>query len=140
MKIKGFYFIFCFLLLFACTNKKVDTPLQMQFPQGKWKAFRLQNKDSVILFDLHKNYYVVLQTQNQLTITAEDNTLRGEVIKTSGDSLQIKAITKTDVCCNSKTAEALFDFFTSSFQIKQQNSKLILSSENGVLELTHSLE
>lgn len=139
MKSKVFNFLFSVLLI-SCNPKKAETHLQNQFPEGKFQAFKLQNNDSTILFDPQKNYTVTFENQKKLTITAEDNVMHCDISKLPGSRPKIDMISKTDVCCNSKTADALFDFFGNYLQITQQNNKLILSSEKGVLELKHFIE
>lgn len=117
----GLYSVFCILVL-SCNPKKPETHEQNQLPEGRYQAYKLQNNDSVILFDRQKNYTITFENQKQLTITAEDNVMRCDISKLPAARPKIDVISKTDVCCNSKTANALFDFFASSLQItlKQQ--------------------
>lgn len=81
------------------------------FPSGKWMAISIKNKDGIILFDKSRNYFVELKVDKELIVTAEDNILFGNFTETPSDSIKMGNIHLTDVCCNSDTAKALFDFF-----------------------------
>ncbi len=87
------------------------------------------------MFNKSGNYFVELNDVKELIVTAEDNILSGNFTETPSDSIKMANIHLTDVCCNSDTAKALFDFFDVPVKYTQQGNFLSLSSEKAVVEL-----
>lgn len=131
--IKLDYFILLAIVFLACKNQEDHASFTL--PSGKWKAISLKNSDRSFVFDTNGNYFVELNLENRLIVTAEDNLLSGNLIGLSSDTLKMRTIELTDVCCNSDTANTLFQFFNYPIKYVQQGNQLTLTSEKGVLEL-----
>lgn len=118
-------------------NKKQDA---QTLPLGKWKIIQLKNPQIHIVFDTTRTYFLEHTTQNKIIISAEDNSLSGELIFVNKDSFKLENIAVTDVCCNSEDANLLFKFFYGTIKQEQLGDKLILSSNKTVITLEKQMK
>lgn len=130
----------CFLLLLfglniSCNNYENKKQEVVALPTGKWKIIQLKNPQVNIVFDTTRTYFLEHYAKDTITITAEDNSLSGELIVLNKDSFKMENVAVSDVCCNSETAKLLFTFFYDTLKYEQLGNKLILSSNKTVVML-----
>ncbi len=128
------YFIFNCTMI-SCNNHDAQSRSNAMFPAGKWKAVSIQDKYQTLVFDTNWNYFLEIDAEKRMTVSAEDNTLSGKLNYLLNDSLTLQSIEISDVCCNSDTADILFHYFSSPVKYLQYENRLTLTSEKGILEL-----
>lgn len=123
------FLMLSFIIVFSC--KEYEDKNVSQFPSGKWKVIQLKSPQKLILFDSTKAYFLEYNTKDRIIITAEDNMLSGELMVVNNDSIKMKNLEMTDICCNSEDGNLLFRFFYGTLKYKENGNKLTLSS-NGM--------
>lgn len=112
-----------------------NNQITAELPMGTWRVIDLKSPERNIVFDTTRTYFFEHNTQNKIIISAEDNSLSGELIPVNKNSFKMENLASTDVCCNSEDANLLFKFFFGTLKYKQVEDKLILSSNKTVVTL-----
>ncbi|MFV5702506.1 hypothetical protein ACM55F_11595 [Flavobacterium sp. XS2P12] len=129
------FILLLFSFIFSCKNYENKKQEVETLPTGKWKIIQLKNPQVNIVFDTTRTYFLEHYAKDTITITAEDNSLSGELIVLNKDSFKMGTLAVTDVCCNSEDAKLLFSFFYDTLKQEQLGNKLILSSNKTVVTL-----
>jgi len=139
MQWTGFILLLCSSMI-SCKNDENTKQEINTLPTGKWKITQLKNPQKSIVFDTTRPYFVEHYTKDSITITAEDNSLSGELIVVNKDSFKLETVAVSDVCCNSEAAKLLFSFFYGTLKYKQIEDKLILSSNKTLVTLEKTMK
>lgn len=134
----GIYLAVLFALLFviySCGQNDTNELSDRNKLVGKWRAISFQGKGEKFFYDSNRKYILEIESNRKLSVYGEDNILSGPYKGWNGDSLSLESWQMTDVCCNSDTANILFQFFSVSAKFVLQDKKLTLISEKGKLEL-----
>ena len=105
------FFTSLFSIILSCKNDENKKQEVDKLPTGKWKITQLKNPQKTIVFDTTRTYFLEHNIQNKIIISAEDNSLSGELIVVNKDSFKMETIAFNDVCCNSEDTNLLFKFF-----------------------------
>jgi heat shock protein HslJ len=133
-------FLVIFGLSISCNKYENKKQNSETLPLRKWKIIKLNNRHQNIVFDATRNYLLDSSIKNNIALFAEDNHLSGKLIFTNKNSFTLENSTITDVCCNSEAAKLLFTFFDDTIHYKQEEDKLILSSNKTVVTLEKSMK
>ena len=134
MQWTGFILLLCSSMI-SCNNYENKKQEVETLPTGKWKIIQLKNPQKSIVFDTTRPYFLEHYTKDSIAITAEDNSLSGDLIVVNKDSFKMENLAVSDVCCNSEDAKLLFSFFYETLKQEQLGNKLILSSTKTVVTL-----
>ena len=129
-------FLLLFLALFiSCKNNKTKNEKVVALPMGNWKMIELKTAQKNIILDTIITYILEHYLKNKIEIVAEDNALKGEIVPINKNTFIFKRIQITDVCCNSKAAKLVFDFFKDTIKYEERTDTLILSTHKMILTL-----
>ena len=134
------FFTSLFSIILSCKNDENKKQEVDKLPTGKWKITQLKNPQKTIVFDTTRTYFLEHNIQNKIIISAEDNSLSGELIVVNKDSFKMENLAVSDVCCNSEDANLLFSFFYDTIKQEQLENKLILSSNKTVVTLEKQMK
>lgn len=134
------FFTSLFSIILSCKNDENKKQEVDKLPTGKWKITQLKNPQKTIVFDTTRTYFLEHNIQNKIIISAEDNSLSGELIVVNKDSFKMETIAFNDVCCNSEDTNLLFKFFFGTLKQEQVGNKLILSSNKTVITLEKQMK
>ena len=122
------------ILIYSCGQTETNKLIERQEPIGKWRAISFQGKGETFYYDSNRKYILEIELNKKLSVYGEDNILSGPYKEWNGDSLSLESWQMTDVCCNTDTANILFQFFSVSSKFVLKGNRLTLVSEKGKLE------
>lgn len=139
MKKKPLFFsIVCCITFCACNNHS-GTSEKASTICKNWQLTLIQDiKDTVQLNT--SSYQLSLNIDSSFSFIIEDNLLNGKYVTTPENLLQLKDITKTDVCCNTNLGKKIETFFSASplhYSLLNDTALLLhVINENSVLKFT----
>jgi hypothetical protein len=130
-----YFLLVPFVSILSCVQQNNHHQPGSALPKGKWEITRLKDAEKLIVLDTSRVYFLVITSDNNLKVTAEDNQLSGDIAPVDAESFTVQNITITDVCCNSDTAKMLFRFFGDIIRYHLSERKLTMSSQVTLIEL-----
>jgi heat shock protein HslJ len=127
-------FIAFFILVIAisCTNQTTNIEKKII---GKWNIVGIMFNNKEVKKIQKENLYAIEFTSNSSCfVKAEDNQLSGSYTLQDPNLLLLKETSITDVCCNTKLADSVFNFFREvNYLYNLKNDTLQINSNNNLL-------
>ncbi len=123
--------LICLLLfiVYSCRPSESVTLLH-----HKYQVMQYKDTSNTFLLATFQQFQVDFSKDSTIYVYAEDNVLSANY-RIINDSVLLSNATMTDVCCNSDTANRIFDCFDSSLRWQQKGDTLLLQAAKAQLQL-----
>lgn len=131
--IKYITFILFVSMLWSCEKEEIETDIT----SNNWKVLKIKNQEDSIYTESLNSYILDFNSDTTFTINLDVNTCFSQYEIIKGENIEIKAVSCTEVCCDSEFANNLMLLLLNMTNFNTEGDELIFEG-NGeiILEVT----